>query len=37
VYGKKQNIHILMTISRVLLIHYDSIVAGSSIPRDQLF
>ena len=26
-----------MTISRVLLIHYDSIVAGSSIPSDQLF
>jgi hypothetical protein len=26
-----------MTISRVLLIHYDSIVAGSTIPSDQLF
>jgi hypothetical protein len=37
VYGKKQNIHILMTILGVLLIHYDSIVAGSSIPSDQFF
>ena len=26
-----------MTILGVLLIHYDSIVAGSSIPSDQFF